>query len=35
MTSKNRPDISERISKALEKVKTTPYFKEIYHKWFE
>ena len=35
MTSKNRPDVSERISKALEKVKTTPYFQEIYHKWFE
>ena len=35
MTSKNRPDISERISKALEKVKATPYFWEIYRKWFE
>lgn len=35
MTSKNRPDISEKISVALEKVKQTPYFKEIHKKWFE
>ncbi len=35
MTSKNRPDISERLSQALEKVMKTPYFNEIYRKWFE
>jgi len=35
MTSKNRPEINERITKALNKVMQTPYFKSLYTKWFE
>ncbi len=35
MTSKNRPEISARIDKALKTVMQTPYFQEIYKKWFD
>jgi len=34
MVSKGRPDINKRITKALNKVMKTKYFKEIYEKWF-